>query len=128
MLTVLEETLAEAHGLAIAASVVAAKVGERVELPSLLRELDRMQRDAEETRARCLRVEETFGADLAIEMLARANTTSEKAADLSGAWIKGGTGPLASWAFLAMGEAGEVAAWLQKREQSASIAGLYGAP
>jgi hypothetical protein len=28
-----------------------------------------------------------------------------------GAWFKAGTGPLAAWTFLAMGEAGEVATW-----------------
>ena len=28
-----------------------------------------------------------------------------------GAWFKAGTGPLAAWSFLAMGEAAEVATW-----------------
>ena len=44
-------------------------------------------------------------------MLAHANSTSEKGADLLGAWFKAGTDPLRAWTFLAMGEAGEVAAW-----------------
>ena len=110
-LTVLEQKLAEAHGLAIAASAACATVEERVGLASLRRELEQMQRDAEEVRARCLRVEQSFGEAVATELLAHANTTSEKAADLAGAWIKGGTGPLAAWAFLAMSEAGEVATW-----------------
>ena len=57
MLTVLEEKLAEAHGLAIGASAVTAKLAGWVELASLRPELDGMHRDAEETRARCLRVE-----------------------------------------------------------------------
>jgi hypothetical protein len=111
MLTVLEEKLAEAHGLAIGASVVTARLAEWVDLASLRPELEGMRRDAEETRARCVRAEESFGDDLATEMLAHANTTSEKTSDLTSAWIKGGTGPLAAWAFLAMGEAGEVAVW-----------------
>jgi hypothetical protein len=44
-------------------------------------------------------------------MLAHANTTKEKAADMAAAWFKAGTGPLAAWSFLAMGEAAEVAVW-----------------
>jgi hypothetical protein len=48
---------------------------------------------------------------LAEELLAHANTTAERAADLAGAWFTAGTGPLAAWSFLAMSEAGEVAVW-----------------
>jgi hypothetical protein len=67
--------------------------------------------DADETRARCLETERALGEETALEILAHANVTSEKAADLAGAWFKAGTGPLAAWSFLAMGEAAEVAAW-----------------
>src|SRR5512138_579158 len=111
MLSVLHEKLAEAHGLAIAAAIVSARVAERVPLASLRTALDEMRRDAEETRARCLRVEESFGEALATEILAHANATEAKAAGLLAGWIRGGTGPLAAWTFLAMGEAGEVATW-----------------
>jgi hypothetical protein len=109
MLTVLQEKLAEAHGLAIAASVVVDKVEERTLDLELRRRLWAMQEDAAEVRARCLAVEEQLG--LQDELLAQANTTREHAADLAAAWFKAGTSPLRAWTFLAMGEAGEVATW-----------------
>jgi hypothetical protein len=74
-------------------------------------ELHSMHADADETRARCLALEQSLGAELADEVLARVNTLKEKAADLAGAWFKAGTPPLAAWTFLAMGEAAEVAVW-----------------
>jgi hypothetical protein len=109
MLSVLQEKLAEAHGLAIAASVVVDKVEERTLDLELRRRLWAMQEDAAEVRARCLAVEEQLG--LQDELLAQANTTREHAADLAAAWFKAGTSPLRAWTFLAMGEAGEVATW-----------------
>jgi len=111
MLTVLEEALAEAHGLAIAASATVDKVERRLLDRGLRRRLDELRLDAAETRARCLDAERSFGDELAAEVLAHANTVSDRAADLAGAWFKAGTGPLTAWTFLAMGEAGEVAAW-----------------
>ena len=111
MLTVLQEKLAEAHGLAMAAAVVAGKVEERTLDAVLRRRLWTLQEDAGRVRARCLELERSLGEELAGELLAHANTTHERAADLVGAWFKAGTGPLAAWSFLAMGEAGEVAVW-----------------
>jgi hypothetical protein len=111
MLTVLQEKLAEGHGLAIAAAVVTEKVAAIVPDIVLRGELHRLHADADETRARCLTAEQGFGEGPAGEMLAHANTTREKAADLAGAWFKAGTGPLAALSFLAMGEAAEVAVW-----------------
>jgi hypothetical protein len=111
MLTVLQEQLGDAHGLAIAASAVVDRVEGRVSEPALRRRLDELRLDASETRARCLEAEERFGDELAAEILAHANTTSDRAADLAGSWFKAGTGPLAAWSFLAMGEAAEVATW-----------------
>jgi hypothetical protein len=104
MLTVLQETFAEAHGLAIAASETVDRVAERVADPELLRLLDELRLDAREVRARCIDVEGD-------EQLAHANTVAAKAADLANAWFKAGTGPREAWSFLAMGEAGEVATW-----------------
>ena len=109
MLTVLQEKLAEAHGLAIAAAVVVDKVEERTLELELRRRLWTMQEDAAEVRARCLEIERGLG--LADELLAHANVTREHAADLAAAWFKAGTSPLRAWSFLAMGEAGEVATW-----------------
>jgi hypothetical protein len=104
MLTVLQETLAEAHGLAIAASETVDRVAERIADRELLRRLDELRLDAREVRARCI----DFEGD---EQLAHANTVAAKAADLANAWFKAGTGPREAWSFLAMGEAGEVATW-----------------
>jgi hypothetical protein len=111
VLTVLQEKLGEAHGLAIAAVPAIGRVEERLPGSLLRDELDAMLLDADETRARCLEAERALGEETALEILAHANVTSEKAADLAGAWFKAGTGPLAAWSFLAMGEAAEVAAW-----------------
>jgi hypothetical protein len=129
MLTVMQEKLAEAHGLAIAAAVVAGKVEERTLDRELRSRLWAMQEDAEKVRARCLEVERSFGEELARDLLAHANTTNEHAAELAGAWFKAGTGPLAAWSFLAMGEAGEVAVWaavdrLAARAQADGVAEL----
>lgn len=115
MLTVLQESLAEVHGLAIAASAAVDKVEQRTPDRDLRRRLDELRLDAAEARARCLDAERTFGDEPAAEILAGANTVSDRAADLAGAWFKAGTGPLAAWTFLAMGEAGEVAAWSSLR-------------
>jgi hypothetical protein len=111
VLNVLQEKLGEAHGLGIAADAAIGRVEERLPGRLLAEELDAMRLDAEELRARCLAAERSFGEEAALEILGHANATSEKAADLAGAWFKAGTGPLAAWSFLAMGEAAEVAAW-----------------
>jgi hypothetical protein len=111
LLTVLQQKLAEAHGLAMSASVVTAKVSERVLESTLLRELETMQADAEETRARCLLLERQLPEELSDELRAHATSTHETGADLIGAWFRAGTDPLRAWTFLAMGEAAEVAVW-----------------
>jgi hypothetical protein len=111
MLTVLQEKLGEAHGLAIAATQVLDRVEERVPGQDLRRLLDELRLDADETRGRCLESERAFAEELAAEILACANRTAERAANLAASWFKAGTGPLEAWRFLAMGEAGEVAAW-----------------
>jgi hypothetical protein len=110
-LTVLQEKVAEAHGLAIAATVVTEKVEAIVPDPELRSDLRRLRAEAEETRARCLALEAGYGEAAAAHMLGHANTTREKAADLASVWFTAGTGPLAAWGFLAMGEAAEVALW-----------------
>lgn len=103
-LTVLEQKLADAHGLAIAATVVTRKLEDAVDDVTLRGELRAMRRDAEETRARCLRLENDG-------QRAHANTVAERALDLCGAWFKAGTDLLSAWSFLAMGEAAEVTTW-----------------
>jgi hypothetical protein len=111
MLTVLQEALAEAHGLAIAASATVDRVELRTVDRTLLGRLDELRLDAAEARARCLDAGRSLGDEPAAEILAHANTVGDRAAELAGAWFKAGTGPTAAWTFLAMGEAGEVASW-----------------
>ena len=111
MLTVLHEKLAEAHGLAIAASALIAKVEKQMENSHFIRDLGLMRLETRDIRERCLVIEQSFGPELASEMLAHANSTSLTGADLLDAWFKAGTDALAAWTFVAMGEAGEVAAW-----------------
>ena len=111
MLTVLQEQLAEAHGLAMAAAETVERVDSRVGDPELRRRLDELRLDASEARGRCLEAERSYGEELAAEMLAHANTVAERAADMAGVWFKAGTSPLAAWGFLAMGEAAEVSSW-----------------
>ncbi len=111
MLTELQEKLAEAHALAIAASTVTQKVEAVTPDQELRLELHSLRTDADDTRARCLALEQSFDRELADELLAHVNVTKEKASDLAAAWFKAGTGPLAAWGFLAMGEAAEVTAW-----------------
>jgi hypothetical protein len=111
MLTVLQEQLAEAHGLAMAAAETVERVDSRVDDPELRRRLDELRLDAAEVRGRCLEAERSYDEELATEMLAHANTVAERAADMAGVWFKAGTSPLAAWSFLAMGEAGEVSSW-----------------
>jgi len=111
VLTELEERLADAHALAVAAGAVIAQVIERLDDVDLRRELRALAEDAVETRARCLALEARYDDDTATALLHHVESTRNRAADLAGAWFRAGTGPLAAWTFLAMGEAGEVAAW-----------------
>lgn len=111
ILSVLQEKLAEGHGLAIAATVVTAKVEALVPDAGLRRDLRGLRADADETRRRCLAAEAAFGDEAAAVMLEHANSTRERAADLAGAWFTAGTDPLAAWSFLTMCEAAEVALW-----------------
>jgi hypothetical protein len=106
-LTVLQQQLGEVHGLAMAAAETVDRVESRVLDGELRGRLDELRLDAAEIRARCLEAEGSHGG----EILAHANTTAEHAADLANAWFKAGTGPLAAWSFLAMGEAGELSSW-----------------
>jgi hypothetical protein len=127
MLTVLQEQLAEAHGLAMAAAETVERVDSRVTDPELRRRLDQLRLDASEARGRCLEAERSYGEELATEMLAHANTVAERAADMAGVWFKAGTSPLAAWGFLAMGEAAEVSSWsalCSLAEREGELAGL----
>jgi hypothetical protein len=110
-LTVLHEKLAEAHGLAMAATTVVDKVASQLTSATLEGELATMRTDADETRARCLRLERRLDEQLAAEIVAHAQSTKARAADLAVAWFRAGTDPLRAITFLAMGEVAEVMVW-----------------
>jgi fructose-bisphosphate aldolase class 1 len=111
MLTLLDAKLAEAHALAIAADVVTAKVLERTTDSELRYALRELARDAGETRARCVELEQRYDDETATELLHEVNHTKDKANELAASWFKAGTDTLEAWTFLAMGEAAEVATW-----------------
>jgi hypothetical protein len=115
MLTVLQEQLGDVHGLAMAASETVERVDSWELGRELARRLDVLRLDGSEIRARCIEAERAYGRELEAEIVARANTVAERAADLAGAWFKAGTGPLAAWSFLAMGESGELSSWTALR-------------
>ena len=111
MLDNLHEQLGAAHGLAISACSVTARVEQFLSRGSLRRHVGEMRGDATETRARCLQVERSCGEPLADELRALAVAIDAQACDLMNAWFKAATGPLEAWTFLTMAEAGEAAAW-----------------
>ena len=115
-LTVLQERLAVAWGLALAAVTLTEKVEERTPERSLRLELSRMRDDALETQSRCHGETATLPVDVADELRATAQRTKDHAGELSIVWLKAGADAVAAWTFLAMGEAGEVAAWLAVTE------------
>jgi len=111
-LTVLQEKLAVAWGLALAAATLTEKVDERTHDRKLLLELSRMRSDALETQSRCHGEAARLPVDVFEELRATAQRTRNHAGELSIIWLKSGTDAVGAWTFLAMGEAGEVAAWL----------------
>lgn len=103
-MTVLQQKLADAHGLALAAIDVTHRLEPVVEDVELSGRVRAMRKDAEETRDRCIVL-------ASAEMLSHATTIHERARDLANAWFKAGTDTLSAWSFLAMGEAAEVTTW-----------------
>ncbi len=111
-LTVLQQKLAEAHGLALAAIDATRKVEALVGDVELRGRLRALRKDAEEMRDRCLLL--ATG-----DMRAHARIVHERGADLAGAWFTAGTDPLGAWSFLAMAEAVEVTTWAAVAELAA---------
>ena len=103
-------------GLALAAVTLTEKVEERTPERSLRLELSRMRDDALETQARSHGEAATLPVDVADELRATAQRTKNPAGELSIIWLKSGADAVAAWTFLAMGEAGEFAAWLAVTE------------
>jgi hypothetical protein len=111
VLSELEETFADAWGLALVATTVTALVAERTFDAGLLVTLSRLGGDAHELQADCLDLAAAHPAEIADELRARAQARRGKASDLAAPWFKAGTGAVEAWVFLAMAEAGEVAIW-----------------
>jgi hypothetical protein len=121
-LTVLQQKLAEAFALALAAIDVTHKVEPLVGDVELRGRVRALRKDAEETRDRC-------AALATADMHAHAETIHERAADLAGTWFRAGTDGLSAWTFLTMGEAAEVAIWaavteLAVQADDGDVAGL----
>ena len=111
MLRLLHEKLAEAHGLALASARVCEAASARIESRPLQRQLRQMRRESEETRIRCLRVEEALGTAIADDMRAHVIMVDGKASDVAHAWLDAGTDPLRAWLLVAMSESAELAVW-----------------
>jgi hypothetical protein len=105
VLTPLQEKLAEVLGLALAAPVVLAKVEQRADDPSLAE----MREDAAEIQARCGAIAAAWG-EQRWDALSHADLVQRKACELAAAWFKAATDAVQAYEFLAMAEAGELAA------------------
>jgi hypothetical protein len=106
----LREKLGEVLGLALAAPVVVGKVEARVEDGELLRGLAAMRRDAEAVQGRCAEVAAAWGDEIRWGVLAHAQYVQRKAGEMEHAWFRAATDAVQAYEFLAMGEAGEIAA------------------
>ena len=105
----LHERFADAWGLALAAGPVLELVEERTAEPELRVALHELHDGVRETQARCRRFAET--SPEADELRAHAQSRKSRAGELALPWFKAGTSAVEAWTFLAMAEAGEVAAW-----------------
>jgi hypothetical protein len=106
VLTPLQEKLGEVLGLALAAPVALDHVAARAEDPALAE----LRRDAEAVQARCAAIAEAWGEETRWDVLAHAQYVQRKAGEMLGAWFKAATDAVQAYEFLAMAEAGEVAA------------------
>jgi len=109
----LQEKLGETLGLAMAAQVAAEQVERLVDVDEGRRAtLVTMRDDAAHTIDRCLYVAEGYGEETRWEIQEHAVYVERKAGEMKNAWIKLATDAVQGFQFLAMGEAGEVAAWV----------------
>jgi hypothetical protein len=106
VLTPLQEKLGEVLGLALAATVVVGKVAERADDPALRG----MRSEAEDVQARCGAIAEAWGGETHWDVLSHAQYVQRKAGEQLHAWFKAATDAVQAYEFLAMAEAGEVAA------------------
>jgi hypothetical protein len=106
-LSPLQEKLGEVLGLALAAPVVIAKVEQRADDPRFAE----MRAEAAEIQARCGAIAECWG-EQRWDVLTHADFVEQKAGELAAAWFKASTDAVQAYEFLAMAEAGELAATL----------------
>jgi hypothetical protein len=109
-LTVLETKLAEVIGLAQAAQGTGEKVSGLLDDNDLKSELDRMQKEAEETERRSTEIAEHLdGKKTAI--LDKARETKQEATEMMRTYLGADADGLDGFEFLTMAEAGEVGHW-----------------
>ena len=109
-LTVLETKLAEVIGLAQAAQGTGEKVSGLLDDSDLKSELDRMQKEAEETERRGTELAENLdGKKTAI--LEKARETKQEATEMMRTYLGADADGLDGFEFLTMAEAGEVGHW-----------------
>ena len=109
-LTVLETKLAEVIGLAQAAQGTGEKVSDLLDDSDLKSELDRMQKEAEETERRGTELAENLdGKKTAI--LEKARETKQEATEMMRTYLGADADGLDGFEFLTMAEAGEVGHW-----------------
>jgi hypothetical protein len=109
-LTTLEEKLAECTGLAGAAQETTKKVEALLEDDSLIKTMQKMRDEAEETESRCVRVAgERDGKKTAI--LDKAQETKNEAVEMMRTYLGEDSDELDGFEFMIMAEAGEVGHW-----------------
>jgi len=117
-LTNLETKLGEVLGLARAAQMATEKVqklAESEDEQELVKTLEQMRREAEETEERCLQVTSGFdGKKTAIEE--EASSVKSKASEMLRTYLDTDSDALDGFEFLTMAEAGEVGHWAVLRE------------
>ena len=109
-LSPLQEKVGEVLGLALAAPVVVGRVEQRVADAQLLAELRTLRREAEEVQARCGAIAAGWGDETRWDVLAHGSYVERKVGELGHAWFKAATDAVQAYEFLAMAEAGEIAA------------------
>jgi hypothetical protein len=110
-LTPLQEKLGDVLGLALAAPVVLDKVEVRDDDARLAE----IRHEAREVQARCAEIAASWGDDVRWDVLAHAAIVNRKAGEQLHAFVKAGTDSIRSYEFMAMAEAGELAATLALR-------------
>jgi hypothetical protein len=116
-LTPLDEKLGVVLGLAQAAQDAAKRVAKLAAHDDIVKRLDKMLRDAEETERRTLElVEGLEGKKSQIQEKGRA--TKSDAAEMMAIWLREDSDELDGFEFLTMAEAGELGHWEIVREMS----------